>query len=305
MSVRVLTTATLMLFVCGCALFRSGESGNGLGITWRELRGTENAAAEADEGAPRLNVAQLEANIVHRPANDARIRTLVWEELDESGVMSPDQRQQLNASGFRIGVASGSTPWALQSLAQDARKVPVSSGASDMPDATTQIPLGPSFPVFEGGSTRLEVQQELDSSLIPLQSIEGLDGMRQTDNLRCTVQVTVKEASEDWVLLTVLPQIHSGTRALRLSVVGNSDQLPVRQSVYPLYEQQFQVKLHRGEVAVIGRFGSEEWNAGRLFFQPTRGSSASESLLMIRLLGVDQVTGRSETSVSVGKKYHW
>ncbi len=114
-----------------------------------------------------------------------------------------------------------------------------------------------------------------------------------------------EEASEDWVLLKVLPQIYSGANTLRLSVVGNNDHLPVRQNVYPLYDQQFQIKLHRGEVAVMGRFGDDDWDVGRLFFRPGTGSAASESLLLIRLLGVEQTTGRSEASVSVGKKYNW
>ena len=95
--------ATLMLFVSGCALFHSGADTGGLGLTWAELRGAQATEGQAD--APKLNVAQLEANIVHRPVNDARVRTLVWEELDESGVMSPEQRQQLNSSGFRVGIA--------------------------------------------------------------------------------------------------------------------------------------------------------------------------------------------------------
>ena len=302
---RVLTAATLTLFVSGCALFRSGTDTGGLGLTWADLRGQK---AEESDNSPKLNVAQLEANIVHRPANDSRIRTLVWEELDESGVMSPEQRQRMNSSGFRIGVAGSSTPWALQSLAQDARKAAV-SGNSDASIAAMstayQAPIGPSFPVFEGGMTRLEVQTNLDSSQIPLRSIGGLDNLRDAEHLRCAVQGTVEEASDDWVLLTVLPQIHSGSNAMRLSVIGNNDHLPVRQNVYPLYEQQFQIKLHRGEVAVIGRFGSDEWNAGKLFFQPNSGSAASESLLLIRLLGVDHAMGRSEASVSVGKKYDW
>lgn len=303
---RVLSTATLMLFVSGCALFQSGADTSGLGLTWAELRGAK--LSEEQSNAPTLNVALLEANIVHRPVNDARIRTLVWEELDESGVMSPEQRQQLNSNGFRVGIAGSSTPWALQSLAKDAQKAAI-AGSSDPSLASMntayQAPIGPSFSVFEGGMTRLEVQNKLDPGQIPMRSIEGLEGLRETDHLRCAVQVTVDEAGDDWVLLTVLPQIHSGSNSLRLSVVGNNDHLPVRQNVYPLYEQQFQLKLHRGEVAVIGRFGSDEWNPGRLFFQPNEGSAASESLLLIRMLGVNQAVGRSETNVSVGKKYNW
>lgn len=298
-------TTLLLLLLAGCALFRADGQSVDPDVPWAERDGSDGTAASQ---APVLQVAQFEANIVRRPANDARVRTLVWEDLDESGPMSPEERQKLNKSGFRVGVAGSSTPWALQSLARDASQAAVSGSgesATDSMQDNFRVPVGPAFAVFERGVTHLEVQKQLDPSLIPLDSIPELTGLKQAGHLRCVMQVTVEELDQGWALLNVLPEIHSGARTMRLSVTGTSDQLPVRQNVYPLYEQQFKLKLHRGEVAVIGRYGSDHWSPGRLFFQPDSGSAASESLLLIRLAGVDQVKGRSDMSVSIGKKYSW
>lgn len=295
-----------LLFVCGCALVNNDGESTGTGLTWAELRSKKDAPT--DDNSPVLKVATIEANIVRRPLNDSRIRTLVWEELDESGLMSPEDRRRLNDSGFRVGIAGSSAPWALQSLAKDASGVAVSNdrqaGLSSLTSGARN-PVGPAFSVFERGISRLEVQEAIDPSSIPVHSIAELSGLNDLSHLRCTIQVTAEELHPDRAMISVLPQVYSGANAMRLSVVGTSDQLPIRQNVHPLYGQQFRLKLHRGEVAVIGRYVSDDWNAGRLFFQPTSGPSASECLLLIRLVDVNQIKGKSEMDVSVGKKYVW
>lgn len=306
-SARLFLATTLLLLLTGCALLGFNGEQKPLDTPWSADSGDADPTKSASS-VPVLKVAQLEANIVRRPANDSRMRTLVWQDLDESGPMSPEVRQQLNRSGFRVGVAGSSTPWALQSLAREASHVRMTVASDTSPEALNnsfQMPVGPAFSVFEKGVTRLEVQSSLDASVIPLESIAELHGLRDLSQLKCVIEVTIEELDQGWVLINVLPQIHSGSSTTRLSINSNNSQLPVRQNIYPLYEQQFQLKLHRGEVAVIGRYGSDTWNAGRLFFQPDTGSAASEALLLIRLVGVDQVKGRSDLSVSVGKNYAW
>ncbi len=302
---RFYPATALLMVIAGCALLGIETKKGKLDTPWDA---SDSESADNSSSAPVLKAALMEANIVRRPANDARIRTLVWEELDESGPMSPEQRQQLNRSGFRVGVAGNSGIWALQSLARETTQVAMSQPAEAQSEdlhTSFQMPVGPSFSLFRNGVTRLEVQNSVDPAVIPVESIPELAGLRQLNQLRCVMQITVDELQDGWALLTVLPQIYSGSNIMRLSVAGNSDQLPVRQNVYPLYEQQFQLKLHRGEVAVIGRYGSDNWNPGRLFFQPDNGSAAAECLLLIRLVGIDHVKGKSDLSVNIGKKYAW
>ncbi len=252
-------------------------------------------------------MANIEANIVRRPVGDSRIRTIVWDEVDESGLMSPEERQRLNGAGFRVGIAGSSAPWALQSLAKDAMKVPMSTevDAATAVNNSFSMPVGPSFTIFERGVTRLEVQANLDARKIPAKALSEMADLDDQSNLRCVLEITVEEINSDWAMLNVLPQIHYGANTVRLSVSGNSGHLPVRQEVHPLYDQQFKVRVHRGEVMVVGRHGADDWNPGRLFFQPEDGRSATECLLLIRLADIGEVRGQRELSVNYSEKTLW
>lgn len=294
-----LAAATLMLLLPGCALFpANGEVSKSVAAT-QDWLGT---TAEADDG-PTLKSARLEASIVTRPAHDERIRQHVWLELDESGLMAPDRRQRLNRSGFRVAVASGTTPWALQSLAREALAALRSTegqASSNSPVNDRFAAMGPTFSVLENSKSLIEVQSQLDSAMLPLKELPELTVLRDQSGLRCVMEVSVKELTEDTVLLSVLPQIHIGANTTRFSISGAMEQLPVRQNIVPLYDQQFTVRLHTGDIVVIGQQRSETWNSGRLFFEPLTGSAATERLMMIRLAGIDQLKGKSDPSFRLG-----
>ena len=294
-----LAAATLMLLLPGCALFQLRGEASKSDSSPREWFGNK---AKVDVG-PTLNTARLEASIVTKPANDERIRQHVWLELDESGLMAPERRQRLNQSGFRVAVASGTAPWALQSLAREALAALRSTEGQASPDLQMNdqfSAMGPTFSVMQNSRSLIEVQSQLDSSLLPLKELPELAILRDQSGLRCVMEVSVTELTEDMVELNVLPQIHIGANTTRLSVSGSTEQLPVRQNIVPLYYQQFTVRLHTGDIVVIGQQRSEAWNSGRLFFEPLSGSVATERLLMIRLVGVDQMKGQSDSSFRLG-----
>jgi hypothetical protein len=286
-----LITATALLLLPGCELLRSKAANE----TSTSVLPWKKAKTDAETiSAPVLKMARLEATTAVRPANDAKIRQLVWEELDESGPLAPDVRTLLNKNGFRVGVAASSSPWALQSLAQDAMRARRTDDLQNAPSTLQNGIGGAQFSVVKGGHSLIEVQSDLDTLKIPIQQIPELATTRDRTNLRCMFQISVEELNDEWAKLTIIPQIHSGMATQRLSIQGNAEQLPVRQNVVPLYEHQFSVKLLAGEVAVIGRHDMKEWNLGRLFFQPGSGSSASESLLLLRLVAIDKVKGQTE-----------
>ena len=294
----VLAAAALMLLLSGCALFEANKDASSKGVEKQEWFGKNK---ETDTGLT-LNTARLEATIVTRPANDERIRKHAWMELDECGLMRHDQRQHLNQTGFRVAVASGTAPWALESLAREAITATRSTDGQAMQQSSNDkfSGLGPAFNVMLNSKSVIEVQSQLDASLLQLNEIPELASLRDQSGLRCIMEVSVKELTNDMALLSVLPQIHSGTRTSRLSVSGSTEQLPVRQNILPLYDQQFTVRLHSGDMVVIGQQRSESWNSGRLFFEPYSGSMATERLLLIRLAGVDQMKGQSDSTFRLG-----
>ncbi|MCA9056931.1 MAG: hypothetical protein KDA85_00470 [Planctomycetaceae bacterium] len=290
-------SAFLLLLLNGCALFTTVTDG---GFKLPSPWASQSSEIAAD--APVLSMAKLETIVVSQPANEVRIRRLAWQELDESGVMAPEKRRQLNDAGLRVGVAGGSIPWALQSLARE--KESEQNGVSALPqlnerNSHTNAPVGPVFSVMEGGRTIIDLQSGIDGQLLPIDQISELKSLRSREKLRCVFEVTAKELKDGWVLLNFLPQIHSGAAGLRLSVQGSSDKLPVRQDVLPLYDLQFSIKLHRGDTAVVGHIDSADWNLGKLLFQPDVNSrQISEKLLMIRLLEIDQIRGSREAGLA-------
>lgn len=295
-AIRANAIATMMLLLSGCALFVADPAGSSpSGET--EFFWSRNGRSEAqiDEG-PVLRMARLEASIVSRPVNDARVKSYVWEELDESGLMSPDVRQRLNGCGFRVGVAGSATPWALQSLAQEAVAAHRSQDSLAAGESLNPASIGPGFSLMPNGKSLVEIQGQLQVDQLPVSKLPELAALRDRSNLRCVFEVSVDELNDDWVLLNILPQIHAGTAAPRLSSNGASEQLPVRQNILSLYDQQFSVKLLRGEVAVIGYHASSDWCLGRIFFQPDSTGAGSGRLLMIRMVGTDKLKGKSDPS---------
>lgn len=298
--------AGLLLAVPGCNLFRRVEEGGGLtggSLLWG---GGGDSKLGGDSGASglQLRTAGLEAMIVSRPAEDVRLRRLVWEELDESGLMSPEQRQRLNRAGLRIGVAGGGIPWALQSLVREATAAEqLEEDGTSRRSAMGGGSAGQGFSLMRGGQSFLELQSGLDEVRVPLSRIPQLSGLRDREQLRCVIEVTAKEIEGEWVLLNLLPVVYAGKAAPRLTIADHSEQLPVRQNVLPLYEYQMEVRLLTGEVAVVGRHGIESgstWGVGNLFFQPEQGGRGTERLLMIRMIGVEVLEGRSDPGFRLG-----
>lgn len=295
--------AALLMSASGCNLFRSvGTEDSMLNSLFP---GGESTDARGDVNVPTLSTVRLDATIASRPVGDPKIRKLVWEELDESGLMTPEQRRALNDSGFRIGVAGSSTPWALQSLARDALVADRGEDGTAGPvvSETPGGPLGPSFTLMQNGKSYLEIQGQLDEARLPLARIPQLASLRDRQGLRCVIELTAREIAEDWVLLTLLPVVYSGTSTLRLTIQDNTEKLPMRQNTLPLYEHQVTVRLLAGEVAVVGRSASgdsDSWNLGNLFFAPEEGGAATERILMIRMAGVEKLRGQSDPTFRLG-----
>ena len=295
--------AALLMSASGCNLFRSVGTEDSV-LTSLFPRGKDPDSGGGATG-PVLSLVRLEANIASRPIGDPKIRRLVWEELDESGLMTPEQRRTLNESGFRIGVAGSSTPWALQSLVRDASAARRTEDESQSSSALDAVPgaLGPSFTLMQNGQSYLEIQSQLDESRLPLARIPQLAALRDRQGLRCVFELSAREIADDWVLLNILPIVFSGTSTLRLTIQDNTAKLPVRQNTIPLYEHQVTVRLLAGEVAVIGRYaaaGSDNWNLGNLFFAPDEGSSATERILMIGMSGIEKLRGQSDPTFRLG-----
>jgi hypothetical protein len=296
--VRLIVAAAVTLLFCGCAMFEADGEPKNRAFPWSKT-------TQTDQNTVYRMAAGIEAGIIRRPGSDVRVRKLVWEHLDESGLMAPEVRQRLNQNGFRVGVAGSASPWALQSLVREATQQARGEqpGTADASESSHSV--GPRFTVMKGGTSRLELQPFISPESIPVEQIPELADVRDLSNLKCTIELKVEDVDSEWVLLSLLPQFHVGARTARLSVEDSGEQLPIRQRVIPLYEQQCQIRLHQGEVAVVGLQTPDAWNAGRMFFAPDDSTAGQESLLLIRLAGIDGLKGQSAAAGAIASKYTW
>ncbi len=308
MSFPRLTILTLLITaLSGCALF-TGNSNSELSLRrpFRRLAAVQDAQ-NIDSIAATRKVVHLDASVVVQPVTDQRIRELVWEELDEIGPMEPRDRQKLNLSGFRVAVSGMTLPWAVSSLVEQA---PVQQqrrrSAADMITGRNASPepaarFGSPVAIPEGSDSLILLNADVQGASIPETAPSELQQLREITDGRCVLEVQVASFGEGWVVLKFQPQIHSGANTTRYSIEQGRERLAVRQKVIPLYDQQFEVKLHSHEAVVVGYRESADWSLGRLFFRDETLTSSQERLLVLRLAGIEEVVGQKEINVQYSK----
>ena len=283
------------MLLSGCALFGVGQPERL--ISAFKLSDKDNNTADSDN-VPTRNLVRMNANVVTQPASDRRIRKSAWEGLDESGVMAPADRQRLNRSGFRVGVSGTSLPWAVTSLAKESREYAQQQRSSE--DQSESFPGAPIL-IPDGSKTQFELRSEKSAATAPSDIIPELPSGVPLENLRCVMSVEATEYGEGWIVLKFLPQIRFGATTSRYSIEEGREQFPVRQRILPLYEQQFELKLHVGDTVVVGHQHQKDQTVGQFFFQTNSVSAVQESMLMLRLNAIDQVSGQKSLVVEYGK----
>ena len=203
-----------------------------------------------------------------------------------------------------MGVAGSTLPWALTSLLRGERVQSTSSPndrAEGSRKADGSIVFGAQLVLPEGSTSLIEIPSPGDSLLIPAGHIAGLKHGVELRNARCMFHVSTAEIGDGWVVIRFLPQIHHGEMSVRYSIADSGEQLPLRQGIQPLYEQQFELKLHTGETAVIGYQKQDDWTVGQLMFQRESLSSLNEQVVTIELAAVEAVQGQKSVTVKYSK----
>ena len=290
MVARVVLSLLVLLPIglSGCALFAPGAS--------RLLNKPESLnpaqIQDFETAVPVRKVVRLQTSIMSALDTDKRIRGLIWDELDESGLMSPSDRRRLNQSGLRVGVAGGSLPWSLETLLRGEQ-----SGSA----LGTPTSFGMNVAIPEGSPSILELPVQGGKLFVPPGQIAGMKRGGELDSPRTVIEMRAVEYGDGWVVIRFLPQIHHGSLTRRYSVSQGAGQMPIRQNIQPLYEQQFELKLHTDETVVIGYFPQDDWSVGRMLMQSDNLSYRTERLLALRLTSLEEVAGQQELSVQYSK----
>ena len=288
-----------MLSNTGCALFAPGKSD--LLSQTQSLKPSQ--LAEFEDGTPVRRIVRLDTSIVSALSTDRRLRELAWGELDECGLMSPEDRRRLNQSGIRVGVSGGILPWALSSLLQGERvqQSQQLNSAHGMTASPASSSFGSHLAIPEGSSSIIELPNTDGTLIIPAGRIAGLHNVGELENAHCVLQMTAIEYGDGWVVIRFLPQIHHGAMTTRYSVSDKGERMSNRQGIHPLFEQQFELKLHTDETVVIGHQAQDSWTIGRLLFQQDTLSSRSERLIVLKLQDIEEVKGRKSLTVNYRK----
>jgi len=92
-----------------------------------------------------------------------------------------------------------------------------------------------------------------------------------------------------------------GRESMRLTVTAGDDQLRMRQRIIPLFEQQFELRLHPDDSVIVGYNEQDDWTVGKFFFQSTSVTSPRQHLLVLRLSEIETIEGRRSLQVHRGK----
>ena len=291
----------LLISGYGCALFEPRALEKSL---HDQLTAEKPRLGTADENPAVRRVIQVQVNQLVQPAADAERMTRVWKDLCEICLRDPGDRRRLNEKGFRVGVSGSPYPWSLSSLLSSAQDESQSEGrpTNSQMFFSASGNSGVPFAIFEGNESVIEVRRGTASEIPDDIHVPGLERIDPGETIRCILRVRHASSGNEWTQLRCMPELHFGTETVRLKVnrTGN-DQLPIGQKVIPLFDQQFQVKLHPEDVMVLGYNSSSDWSIGRFFFEANSLTSPRQHVFVLKLDRIDVVEGRDSMHVDVKK----
>ncbi len=289
----------LLLFtmMSGCALFSSGTKDS---LTDKK-DDDQTREAFKPTAAPVKRIVRLKSSVIPQPAAESRVRKAVWNQMSENCLIRPQTRRRLNQTGFRVGVSQPPYPWALDSLLSSSKEYQQrgSSRSSSQGSLFFSASGHAGTPVVipEGSDSLVEIRRGTASEIPDDVTIPGLTGLEPYDEIRCVLRVRTLTSDDNGALLQFLPELQFGSQAMRLTVRDGREQLPVRQKIVPLFDQQFELKLHANDVIVLGYNRDEQWTTGQFFFRSDRLNGSQEHLVVLQVSDVETVEGRPSVQV--------
>lgn len=293
----------LMLMVCGsgCALLNFDLPDR----TADETRDTKDPnVAQRPSTVPVKRIVHLQSTHVVQPLKDRRQREQVWEEMSE--IIERSMRRQLNENGFRVAVSGSPYPWALGNLLDSAGRRSGNRPSqrnrqqlyfSASGSGSSRVPIA----LAEDGESLIEVRRGTAAEIPDGVTVPGLNGISPGEQIRCMLRIRSIEHDDYGVLLRFMPELHFGREVPRLTVNDVDDRLAVRQKWVPLFDNQFELKLHPDDAIVLGHYDQDEWTIGRFFFQSDSLNGAEESLMVLRVDQIETVEGRRSMQVHYSK----
>lgn len=279
----------------GCLLLSWTPWLTGEAMSSADLSGSSNVLGKIP--TPRTAVT-LEVLFVERPVNDPLLGSMLWDQVDQIGSMSPEDRAALEKIGFRVGRVGANPPQALQTLM---------GLATDLTELDKKRLVERRVILPSGAETEINVGMLQPEATIDLPGPEGL-APRTLANVRGVFRMKAKQLQDGWARIEFLPELHHGALVNRPVAIPGGWQLHTAQEIERLYRQKFAFDLNIGEMVLITAEGETGNSLGRHFFhspeftgtlpepegaapRPDPTPSGIQRLLIVRL--VDLNTAKS------------
>lgn len=229
---------------------------------------------------PTRDVIQIEMHLIDRLIGDPLMGEALWSSLSPISSLASENRTRLNNDGFQIAMSSANPSRALQALIRN-------SDGSD----PTRKKVSFSYAVESEQETCLRVSSPPDGTKFSLES-QGETREVIGKNSHCTFRLIPKNLQDDWVSIAMIPEIQHGDNLFRPTATNEQWLLNESQAQISLYQHRITSRLNVGEMIVIGLDPAKPNSLAAKFFRPDI-SQKVERLIVIRVVGVDQVQGVS------------
>ncbi len=281
----------LVLFAPGCRLISEpSETPMGTGGFIGQLFGT---ADERDRDGWRMvskpfgdlqrrqrsitrDVFRFTVYFVDRPPMTPAEAEGIWGAADLIGTMTADRRAALRRAGLAVGHSGRQLPPALDRLLRPRAGIGLLAHCREQ-----------TVTLLEGGETELQVSPMLAEAELTL---PGEREPRRFQTVRFVIRVRARRVQNDWVRLTLVPEVHHGPITQRHVPDEHGNwRIVTSQSIVSLTALGVQTDLTPGEHLILGRRAAAESDLGSWFFASSdaHGPAATERLVVLRLDSVD------------------
>ncbi|MEO1996141.1 MAG: hypothetical protein ABGZ17_12785 [Planctomycetaceae bacterium] len=231
---------------------------------------------------PTRNMVQVEVFITEHPVGDPLLGDILWDNVDESGALAPEIRDNLNDNGFRVGIVGSVPPQALETLLKRARNA--ASGVFE-------LPRGRRVALLENDTTEIQSSRQFPRCSIETNERNVPTQVRDFEHARCVFRLKAGRHQPGWARLEFQPEIHFGQNRLRHEAGESSWELKTSQQIHKLFGQKFEVTLNQGEMVVISRSRTNPATPGHHFFVGGQDDDRMQRLLVVRLVDMQTAQG--------------
>lgn len=249
----------------------------------------EQTLSEQSASAPKREAIVLDVALADRRVDDSLVK-LLWDDVDEIGVLDVARKRLLNANGFRVGVAGSSVPSALQTILRESGQQ--ESEQPNWNNASDQLPGSSVVTLFDGQDTLFEVTSRGALAFTEVdENGEPREDAVEYELARCVIRLTAEKMQDGWIKLRFLPEIHHGANANRPMVGSDGLHYKKSQRIEKLYRYQFEITLNPGEIAIVGASDTEDPRPGRSFLTKEGEDGLAHKLITVRFMKTDSVVG--------------